>query len=56
LSCHVNSETTREGATAGQKARLINWATRLLVDELGKNQPDKLGRGDSVPGLGRKVI
>lgn len=34
---YVNIRITREGATAGQKAALIQGATRLLVDVLGKN-------------------
>lgn len=33
----VNIKITREGATAEQKARLIQGATQLLVDVLGKN-------------------
>lgn len=34
---YVNIKITREGATAEQKARLIEGATRLLADVLGKN-------------------
>ena len=34
---YVNIKTTREGVTADQKARLIQGATQLLVDVLGKN-------------------
>ena len=34
---YVNIKITREGATAEQKARLIEGATQLLVDVLGKN-------------------
>ncbi len=34
---YVNIKITREGATPEQKARLIEGATRLLVDVLGKN-------------------
>ncbi|WP_243383937.1 tautomerase family protein [Geothrix alkalitolerans] len=34
---YVNIRITREGATADQKARLIQGATQLLVDVLGKN-------------------
>jgi 4-oxalocrotonate tautomerase len=34
---YVNIRITREGATAEQKARLIQGATQLLVDVLGKN-------------------
>ena len=34
---YVNIKITREGATPEQKARLIEGATQLLVDVLGKN-------------------
>lgn len=34
---YVNIKITREGATAEQKARLIQGATELLRDTLGKN-------------------
>ena len=34
---YVNIKITREGVTAEQKEELINGATRLLVDVLGKN-------------------
>jgi len=34
---YVNIKITREGATAEQKARLIQGVTRLLADILGKN-------------------
>jgi 4-oxalocrotonate tautomerase len=34
---YVNIKITREGATPEQKAKLIEGATRLLVDVLGKN-------------------
>jgi 4-oxalocrotonate tautomerase len=34
---YVNIKITREGATTEQKAALIEGATRLLVDILGKN-------------------
>ncbi|PWB67557.1 MAG: tautomerase [Deltaproteobacteria bacterium] len=34
---YVNIRITREGATPEQKAKLIEGATRLLVDVLGKN-------------------
>jgi 4-oxalocrotonate tautomerase len=33
----VNIRITRDGATAEQKAQLIQGATQLLVDVLGKN-------------------
>ncbi len=33
----VNIRITRDGATAEQKARLIQGTTQLLVDVLGKN-------------------
>ena len=34
---YVNIKITREGATPEQKAALIQGATQLLVDILGKN-------------------
>jgi len=34
---YVNIKITREGVTAEQKALLIQGATQLLVDVLGKN-------------------
>ena len=34
---YVNIKITREGVTAEQKARLIQGATQLLIDVLGKN-------------------
>lgn len=34
---YVNIKITREGATADQKARLIEGVTRLLADVLDKN-------------------
>jgi 4-oxalocrotonate tautomerase len=34
---YVNIKITKEGATAEQKARLIQEVTQLLVDILGKN-------------------
>jgi 4-oxalocrotonate tautomerase len=34
---YVNIKITREGATPEQKAKLIEGATRLLQDILGKN-------------------
>lgn len=34
---YVNIKITREGATAEQKAALIQGATQLLVEVLGKN-------------------
>ena len=34
---YVNIKITREGASAEQKAELIEGATQLLVDVLGKN-------------------
>jgi 4-oxalocrotonate tautomerase len=34
---YVNIKITKEGATAEQKARLIQGVTKLLVDVLGKN-------------------
>ena len=34
---YINIRITREGATPDQKAKLIEGATRLLKDILGKN-------------------
>jgi 4-oxalocrotonate tautomerase len=34
---YVNIKITREGVTAEQKERLMQGATQLLVDVLGKN-------------------
>ncbi len=34
---YVNIKITREGATADQKAQLMQGVTKLLVDVLGKN-------------------
>lgn len=34
---YVNIKITKEGATPEQKAQLIQGATQLLVDVLGKN-------------------
>ena len=34
---YVNIRVTREGVTAEQKVKLIEGATKLLVDVLGKN-------------------
>jgi 4-oxalocrotonate tautomerase len=34
---YVNIRITRDGATPGQKAQLIQGVTQLLVDILGKN-------------------
>lgn len=34
---YVTIKITKEGATPGQKAQLIQGATQLLVDVLGKN-------------------
>ncbi len=34
---YVNIRITREGATAGQKAELIQGVTKLLQETLGKN-------------------
>jgi 4-oxalocrotonate tautomerase len=34
---YVNIKITREGATAEQKAQLIQGVTKLLADILGKN-------------------
>jgi 4-oxalocrotonate tautomerase len=60
----VNIRITRDGATTEQKARLIEGATRLLVDVLGKNpattvviidevEPDNWGIGGETVSVRR---
>ena len=34
---YINIKITRDGTTAEQKAKLIEGATRLMVETLGKN-------------------
>jgi 4-oxalocrotonate tautomerase len=57
---YVNIRITREGATAEQKARLIQGATQLLVDVLGKNPQTTVVTIDEVDtdnwGLGGETI
>ena len=45
---YINIKITREGATDKQKAQLIEGATRLLVDVLGKNPATTLVVIDEV--------
>lgn len=45
---YVNIKITREGATAEQKQQLIEGATQLLVDVLGKNPKTTLVVIDEV--------
>lgn len=62
---YVNIRITRDGATAEQKAELINGVTKLLVDILGKNpqttvvvidevEPDNWGIGGETVTARRK--
>jgi len=57
---YVNIKITKEGATAEQKARLIQGATQLLVDVLGKNPATTLVVIDEVDtdnwGVGGETI
>jgi 4-oxalocrotonate tautomerase len=57
---YVNIRITREGATAEQKARLIQGATQLLVDVLGKNPQTTVVTIDEVDtdnwGIGGETI
>ncbi|WP_243322599.1 4-oxalocrotonate tautomerase family protein [Geothrix sp. SG200] len=57
---YVNIRITREGATADQKARLIQGATQLLVDVLGKNPQTTLVVIDEVEtdnwGIGGETV
>ena len=45
---YVNIKITREGATAEQKAQLIQGVTQLLVDVLNKNPATTVGVIDEV--------
>lgn len=45
---YVNIKITREGATTEQKQQLIEGATQLLVDVLGKNPKTTLVVIDEV--------
>ena len=57
---YVNIRITREGATPAQKARLIQGATQLLVDVLGKNPQTTVVTIDEVDtdnwGIGGETI
>jgi 4-oxalocrotonate tautomerase len=57
---YVNIRITKEGATAEQKARLIQGATQLLVEVLGKNPATTLVVIDEVEtdnwGIGGETI
>jgi 4-oxalocrotonate tautomerase len=46
---YVNIRITEEGATSGQKARLIEGVTNLLRDVLGKNPATTVVVIDEVP-------
>jgi len=57
---YVNIRITRDGATAEQKARLIQGATQLLVDVLGKNPQTTVVTIDEVEtdnwGIGGETV
>ncbi|WP_375712160.1 4-oxalocrotonate tautomerase family protein [Azonexus sp.] len=57
---YINIKITKEGATPEQKARLIEGATQLLVDVLGKNPNTTVVVIDEVDtdnwGIGGKSI
>ena len=57
---YVNIKITREGATAEQKAQLIQGATELLRDTLGKDPATTVVVIDEVEtdnwGIGGKVV
>lgn len=57
---YVNIRITREGTTQEQKAALIDGATRLLVDVLGKNPQTTVVVIDEVEtdnwGIGGEVV
>ena len=57
---YVNIKITREGATAEQKAQLIEGATQLLVDVLSKNPKTTVVVIDEVEtdnwGIGGEVV
>ena len=57
---YVNIKITREGATAAQKAELIDGVTRLLRDVLGKNPATTVVVIDEVEtdnwGLGGETV
>ena len=57
---YVNIRITREGATAEQKAQLIQGVTQLLVDVLNKNPATTVVVIDEVDtdnwGIGGEVV
>ncbi len=57
---YVNIRITREGATAEQKARLIQGATQHLVEVLGKNPQTTVVTIDEVDtdnwGIGGETV
>jgi 4-oxalocrotonate tautomerase len=57
---YVNIRITREGATPEQKAALIQGATQLLVDVLGKNPQTTVVTIDEVEtdnwGIGGETV
>jgi 4-oxalocrotonate tautomerase len=57
---YVNIRITNEGATAEQKAKLIDGVTRMLQDVLGKNPQTTVVVIDEVPtdnwGIGGETI
>ena len=57
---YVNIKITNEGATAEQKAKLIDGVTRMLQDVLGKNPQTTVVVIDEVPtdnwGIGGETI
>ncbi|QWT45178.1 tautomerase family protein [Azospira inquinata] len=57
---YVNIKITQEGATAEQKARLIQGVTELLRDTLGKNPQTTVVVIEEVPtdnwGIGGETI
>ncbi|MDJ0861659.1 MAG: 4-oxalocrotonate tautomerase family protein [Gammaproteobacteria bacterium] len=57
---YVNIRITREGATAEQKQQLMQGATQLLVDVLGKNPETTVVVIDEVEtdnwGIGGKSV
>jgi len=57
---YVNIRITRDGATPEQKARLIQGATQLLVDVLGKNPQTTVVTIDEVDtdnwGIGGETV
>ena len=56
----VNIKITNEGVTAEKKARLIQGATQLLVDVLGKNPETTVVVIEEVPtdnwGIGGETV